>query len=463
MIPMVGRSPSHPAVPGGPRMVGRLEQLDRLRGLLDQVVEQGSRFVLIGGDAGVGKTTVVEAFAAELTGSLADRRASLVRGQCVPLGGDGLPYAPVAGAVRGLLHRFGRERLLEWAGAGRDGLGVLLPELVGVPTDTESIRLRMFEAVARLLEHASASGPLVVVMEDIHWADESTRHLLRFLVRALTDAPVLLLATYRTDELTRRHPLRPFLAELGRVAGVVRLELPSLDRAEVAQLLTQLLGHPPSRAVVDLVHRRSQGVPYFVEELASSATRGCVDMPDTLRDALIVRVQALSEGAQETLRLAAVAGNRVDHELLEAVAQQPPEELEATLREAIDATVLTVDETGYAFRHALLREVIHDDMLPGQHARLHARFAARLEERPELLGRPRRGGDRAPLVGGARGDQGVPVVDHRGRSAQPGARRGPADVRAGPGAVGPGRRRPGGGRPARGDPGPGGRRRRRRG
>ncbi len=372
--------------PSTARIVGRGDQLERLRGLLDEVVSDGSRFVLIGGDAGSGKTTVVRAFAAQLGRSLADRKAQLVSGQCVPLGGDGLPYAPVAGALRELVELHGREQILDWAGAGRVALGVLLPDLISAPTDTDAIRLRLFEAVARLCERASERGPLVVVMEDIHWADESTRHLLRFLVRALTDAPVLVVATYRTDELTRRHPLRPFLAEIGRIPGVARLEVPSLERFEVAELLTTLLGHAPSAVVTDLVHRRSEGIPYFVEELAQSAARGCVDMPDTLRDALSVRISALSDEALDTLRLAAVAGNRVDHQLLESVSNRTPAELEADLREAVDAAVLLADETGYAFRHALLREVVHDDMLPGQHARLHARFAQQLEERPDLAG-----------------------------------------------------------------------------
>ena len=260
----------------------------------------------------------------------------------------------------------------------------MLPDLIAPPRDPEGLRLQLFEAVARLWETAARTGPLVVVIEDLHWADESTRHLLRFLTGALTDAPVLVIATYRTDELDRRHPLRPFLAEVGRLAGVTRLEIGGLSRPEVADLLARLLGRTPSGVAVDLVHRRSEGLPYFVTELATSASRGCVDMPDTLRDALNVRVQRLSDRAQETLQVAAVAGPRVEHALLEAISDRSPAELDTDLREAVDAGVLIVDEDGYLFRHALLREVVHEDMLPGRHTRLHARFAALLEEHPEL-------------------------------------------------------------------------------
>ena len=366
-------------------IVGRATQAARLHEILDDVVADGSRFVIVGGDAGSGKTTVVEAFAGDLFDSLRDRKAQLIRGQCVPLGGDGLPYAPIVGALRDLIGQHGRDQVIEWAGAGAPALGALLPDLAGLPTGGESLRLQLFEAITMLLEHASGQGPLVVIMEDIHWADDSTRHLLRFLARALTDAPVMIITTYRTDELTRRHPLRPFLAEVGRLNGTERIDIPNLDRGEVAELLTQLLDQPPSNVVIDLVYRRSEGIPYFVEELTRSASRGCIDMPDTLRDALNVRVQHLSDQAQRTLQYAAVAGNRIDHELLEAVSDDTAVDLDSGLREAIDAAVLTADDTGYVFRHALLREVIHDDLLPGQHARLHARFAALLEEHPELV------------------------------------------------------------------------------
>jgi ATP/maltotriose-dependent transcriptional regulator MalT len=367
-------------------IVGRAEQRARLGQTLDDVIDDGSRFVIMGGDAGAGKTTVVEAFVADLFGPLADRKAQLIRGQCVPMGEEGLPYAPIVGALRDLENQHGREQILEWVGVGRQVLGALLPDVGPAPRENDdTIRLQLFEAVTMLLERASENGPLVVIMEDIHWADESTRHVLRFLARALADAPVMIITTYRTDELTRRHPLRPFLAEVGRFPGTVRVDVPSLERAEVAELLTQLMERPPSNVVIDLVYRRSEGIPYFVEELTRSAARGCIDMPDTLRDALNVRVLSLSDRTQQTLQLAAVAGTHVDHELLAAAADAQDGDLENQLREAVDAAVLTVDETGYSFRHALLREVVHDDLLPGQHARLHARFARILEEHPELM------------------------------------------------------------------------------
>ena len=184
-------------------VVGRAEQRARLGQTLDDVIDDGSRFVIIGGDAGAGKTTVVEAFVADLFGPLADRKAQLIRGQCVPMGEEGLPYAPIVGALRDLENQHGREQIVEWVGAGRQALGALLPDVGTAPRENEdTIRLQLFEAVTMLMERASENGPLVVIMEDIHWADESTRHVLRFLARALADAPVMIITTYRTDELT---------------------------------------------------------------------------------------------------------------------------------------------------------------------------------------------------------------------------------------------------------------------
>lgn len=386
--PAVGRSSGTAAsasqVTAPSTVVGRTRELSRLAELLASVHGDGSRLVLVGGDAGSGKTTVVYAFVERLGADPAGPTAEVIRGQCVPLGGDGLPYAPIVGALRDLIGRHGHDQVLDWAGAGRVGLGVLLPDLIPPPAESSTIRLQLFEAIARLCEAASQSAPLVLVIEDLHWADESTRHLLRFLIGALTDAPVLIIATYRTDELDRRHPLRPFLAEVGRFPGVSRLEIGGLSRPEVAELLTRLLGRTPSAVVAELVHRRSEGLPYFVAELATSASRGCVDMPDTLRDALNVRIQRLSDRAQETLQIAAVAGNPVDHALLAAISVREPAELDADLREAVDASILTIDEDGYGFRHALLREVVHEDLLPGLHGRLHASIAALLEARPDL-------------------------------------------------------------------------------
>lgn len=373
-----------PAVSRSP-FVGRAAELGVLEEQLADTAETGARFVLLSGEAGVGKTTLVNHFLA----SLLDRRPEpeVVRGQCVPFGGAGLPYAPIVGVLRELESRFGVEQILQWAGGGRGALGALLPDLASPEEPlAEVLRLQLFEASARVLQGASQAAPLVVVVEDVHWADESSRTMLQFLARMLDDAEVLVVCTFRADEVNRRHPLRPFLTDLMRLPTTTRLEVPPLGRAEVTELLTALSGRPPSPGVVDKILRRSDGVPFYVEELAALVGEEDQHVPDTVRAALEGRIEALSASALETLRLAAVGGNRVDHELLVETAGVPADELEADLRKSVDAGILVVDGRDYAFRHALINEVVYDDLLPGQRARLHARWAVALERRPELAG-----------------------------------------------------------------------------
>ncbi|GAA1650398.1 helix-turn-helix transcriptional regulator [Georgenia ruanii] len=358
-----------------PLLVGRSAQLDELRRTWSSALTDGARLTLVAGEAGMGKTTLVAAFAESLDD------AEVVTGQCVAFAGEGMPYAAVAQLLRDLVRRHGQDQVIGWAGAGWASLGTVLPGLTAAPGSADVERLRLYEAITLVLEEAARRRPLLVVVEDLHWGDQSTWHLLRFLGAALTDAPVMILATYREEELHRRHPLRPVLAELLRQRGTARLDLGPLDAAGTADLVAAVGSPPPG--VATAIYRRSDGVPYFVEELARAAADG-VTMPGTLRDALLGRVRALSEEAQHVLRTAAAAGTQFEHELLAAVSDLPAPALDAALREAVDAVVLVPDDTGYRFRHALLHEVVQDDLLPGEHTRLHARYAAVLAGRPEL-------------------------------------------------------------------------------
>jgi DNA-binding CsgD family transcriptional regulator/tetratricopeptide (TPR) repeat protein len=368
----------------GRTMVGRSAQLDELEELWATARSGRAVAVLVGGDAGVGKTTLIDTFC--------ERRddARIVRGQCVPLGGDGLAYVPIVAILRDLEAHVGRDRQIDWAGPGVASLQALRPEITGPAgplAPGPSDRTRTLEVVTEILEHASKDHPLVVVVEDLHWSDTSTRDLLGFAVRALNDVPVLLVATYRTDELHRRHPLRPFLAELDRLPQVTRLDVPRLDRDGVAAMLAEIDGsggvdHEPDAGRVDDIHRRSDGIPFYVEELA--ATGECC-LPGPLRDVMLVRFEALSPNAQETVRLLAAAGTRTDHTLLELVSHLSPSDLDAAIREAVDANLVVADDTGYGFRHALLREAVAEDLLPGEAAALHRCFAETLELKAGIM------------------------------------------------------------------------------
>ncbi|MGH8823846.1 MAG: helix-turn-helix transcriptional regulator [Jiangellaceae bacterium] len=368
--------------PSSPGLVGRAGELGQLRSALAAARSGQPVAVLLGGEAGIGKTRLVGDFAAEAT----DAGAVVIVGQSVEIGGDGLPFGPVVGALRDLVGQLGADVALENAGPGREALAGMLPEL-GLPAGPpDDARVRLFEGVTVLLERSAAERTVVLVLEDLHWADASTRDLLRFVVRALGSARVLVIGTYRTDELHRSHPLRPFLAELDRVRTVRRIDLPRLNRAQVGEQLQGILGRRPGADLVRRVYRRSDGVPFFVEELAGvEMEQSGGALPDSLRDLLLVRVDRVSDQTQEVLRLLATGGLRVDHAVLAAVADVDAAALDDALREAVSANIVQVDGDGYLFRHALLREVLHDDLLPGAHARLHTRYAEVLEAHPETV------------------------------------------------------------------------------
>lgn len=357
-------------------IVGREADLAALRDALKRTRSAEPSTVLVGGEAGVGKTRLVEEFAR----TAAAEGAQVLTGQSLELGEEGLPYAPFAGALRELVNR---EGVAVFDGRETD-FARLLPEL-GPPESGDARRGHLYESVAGLLGRLSDRAPLVLILEDVHWADKSTRDLIGFLIRSTRAPHVLLVITYRTDELHRGHPLRPFLAELDRVRGVHRMELDRLDRDGTAQMLTHLLGVEPEPSTVDTINERAQGNPFFIEQFAASGDE-CGDIPDNLRDLLLSRVDTLPEPAQRVLRVAAVAGTRFGHDLLTRVAGIGEAELESALRSIVAAQLIVVDPTGgYEFRHALVREAVHDDLLPGEHARLHARYAEAVEAEPHLV------------------------------------------------------------------------------
>lgn len=220
----------------------------------------------------------------------------------------------------------------------------------------------------------------MLALEDLHWADRSTRDFLTFLARTLRNGKVAVLATYRTDDLHRRHPLRPLLAELTRLPHVRRIELAPFSRAELAELLDGVVGAPVDLRLVDRIFARSEGNAFFAEELMragrSSSSRS--RLPDQLTDILLGRVEDLGAAGRLAVRIAAVAGRRVPHDLILAAGDSPA--LEDRLRQAVEAGLLTTDGDTYDFRHALYQEAVYGDLLPGERVRLHARFAELLTE-----------------------------------------------------------------------------------
>lgn len=392
-----------------PEMVGREADLEALLGEFERSLTGTPRTAVIGGEAGIGKTRLLDEFTLVVADSagaaIARTDAPLVlTARCVDLGANSTPYAPITAVLRSLARALAEtagtadtDALRQAAGPGRDALAVLLPELAGEiaePADSGAPTLRpaaarggaerLYEVVAVLLENVSRRHPLAIVIEDIHWADAATLELLRFLVRMLSGGRILLVLSYRSEDVQRGHPLRPYLAELERTRSVTRWELTRLTRQQVAAQAEAILGRRPARAALDAVFERSDGVPFFVEELLGLSGADGLDgasaaLPETLRELLLARYDRLGESAQRMLRVLAIGGVCVDHVLVEAVFDGTADELEAAAREAVLASVLTVNERQYAFRHALVREAVLAELLPGERTRFHTRFATAYE------------------------------------------------------------------------------------
>jgi DNA-binding CsgD family transcriptional regulator len=366
-----------------PVVVGRADELAVLAQRIDAVSRGEPAAVLLGGETGVGKTRLISEFATRATG-----RVRTLTGGCLELGPDGLPFAPFTAVLRQLVRELGADGVRALlAGRPAGELGRLLPELAEQAGAQEEAyqgeaRARLFEQVLGLLQRLAETAPVALIVEDAHWADRSTQELLTFLIGNLPDLPgLLIVATFRSDELTRTHPLRPLLAELGRLSWVERIELPRLTRAEAAEQMAAILSAEPTQALVEGVFARSEGNPLFVEHLL-----GCHDMvPTSLLDIVLASVQRLPEDTGDLLRVASVGGTRVGHALLARVCGLDDDAMARALRPAVAANVLLTDADGYQFRHALICEVMHADLLPGEHGRLHARYAEAITGDPTLV------------------------------------------------------------------------------
>ena len=362
---------------------GRAVELRRLDALLERAGQGSPQVVLVAGDAGVGKTRLLLALADRAR----QRGTRVLMGASVELGDIGFAYLPVVDALRELADDPEEARLLTGAAMTAPALGRLLPGIEPAGPAGDSLdQLQVLDAVRAVLVGLAERSPVALVLEDLHWADRATRDLIAFLARTLRAGRVTLVVSYRSDELHRRHPLRPLLAELVRLPAVERLELAPFTRAELAEHLEAIAGAPLAAEQVEGIHARSEGNPFYAEQLlAAGAGDAHVELPPTLVEVLLARVQGLSEPAQQVLRVAAVAGRRVPHRLLAAVAGQPEAELEQGLHEAVGAGVLATDVAtgGYAFRHALLQEAVYGDLLPGERVRLHAAYARLLAADPD--------------------------------------------------------------------------------
>jgi DNA-binding SARP family transcriptional activator/pimeloyl-ACP methyl ester carboxylesterase/class 3 adenylate cyclase/tetratricopeptide (TPR) repeat protein len=350
-----------PAPSSAPRMeapasevfIGRARELERLERALHATASGNGATALVCGDAGIGKTRL----ASELATRAGAGGFEVLVGRCLDLVGTELPYQPFADALR-----------------------ALVPELPWVDGRSARSQLRVFEETLALLDGLAGSAPVLLVLEDLHWADPTTLDLVVFLAHNLDERRVLLLATYRADEPSSADRVRRLADGVRRSGSAVLVDLGPLDRDELAELIAARAGALPPALLTDAIVARSEGNPFFAQELLAAADDESGEISRGLRDLLLQRVARLDRGTQGLLRLAAAAGRDVGYPLLRGAAALPEPDVRESLRGAVEHGVLVPDQTTgrFRFRHALLAEAIYTTLLPGEREELHARLADQL-------------------------------------------------------------------------------------
>jgi DNA-binding CsgD family transcriptional regulator len=358
-------------------LVGREDEREALSQAVERARRGNGSLLLLSGEAGVGKTRLAE----EVAAGSADL---VLRGAANS--GARAPYGPLVALLRCYLRA--NPHGLEGESRLRPHLAILLPELGAQASASD--RATLTEAIRCALERVAGEGHAVMILDDLQWSDEATLELLATLGEALEEMPLLLIAAYRSDGLPRDHMLRWLRNELRRGGRLAEMTLAPLDSDGTAQVLAQLLGGEPSRLLVAALHDRTQGVPFFVEEMARAllasgrlqpgsrglelAGSGDVPVPETIRDAVLLSLAQLSDEGRAAAEAAAVVGQSVDLSLLGRLAPEPG------IAELIRHGLLGEDGPGRAsFRHALSREALYADVPWLRRRTLHREVAEALE------------------------------------------------------------------------------------
>ncbi|MFE4470113.1 AAA family ATPase [Leifsonia sp. NPDC056824] len=362
-------------------MVGRAAELAAMRDVFAAGSAGVARVALVSGEAGIGKTRLIDEFLHEIEAAPHRPPVVVATGQCVDLGDFGAPFTPIRRMLRELYAAVGDRDFRDAAGAALavKALCALVPELAPDSDITPDVPPEFIgEAVERVVAGLGQARHLVLVFEDMHWADPATLALMTALSITPRSAHVTTVMTYRSDEVGLAHPLHALLAELDRHRTVTTLPLTRLEAADAEQIARAVsagLGHDKAAAIA----ARSEGVPFFIEELAELDVG--TPLPVTLRDVVLARYERLSPLAAGVVATVAVGGVHVDDDLVAEVYDGGPDSLRIGLREAIEASVLVTEGDGYRFRHALIQEAVHDVLLPGERVELHARYASSLHRR----------------------------------------------------------------------------------
>ncbi len=394
-----------PRLGSGIPIVARTQEMRQLRAAFVRAERAEAGAVLLSGDAGVGKTRLLTALG-EHVGSAG---ALVLTGRCIDVREGGLPYLPFAEALAPLATS--SDPAVTTAVRARPALGRLLPQMQQAepvtaiedgqltasereatrrPSQEQDLgQLQLFDAVLGVLTDLAQRRPVVILLEDLHWADGSTRNLLSFLLTRLRAQRLLVVGSYREEDVYRRHPLRGLLSELVRLSTVERVDLKPLSVADSRTFVEALADEPITPDTVADIVARSEGNPFFAEELLASA-KDCRDLPAGLAEVLLARVERLSPDTRRVLRVISVANDSVAHAALTEVSGLGETELDEALREAVQHHVLVIENGFYTFRHALLQEAVYGDLLPGERTRMHAAYAARIQNRSQGRGQDAR-------------------------------------------------------------------------
>ena len=364
-------------------MVGRAGAVDTVERALSAARAERPIHLVISGEAGVGKTRLLE-YARTLA---AEQGMRFLVGSCFDLGASSLPFAPYADLIRDLIAEDGLPVIRALAGRDAQDLGRLVPAMAEAQVGSHDALApeRLFEALLSMLRKAARGTPLVVGLEDLHCADDGTLDATRYLMRALRDEPITIFCTFRDEDVVGRHEMRVWLGEIGRAVRVERLTLEPLVQTHMDELVRSLTDTEPDRQLLDTVFARSDGNPFFAEELLASPGSPWGPVSASLHDVLTERASRVPPEARRLLAIASIGGLEIEHDLLVAAAGLDDAEAVGHLSTLVDARLLVPVSgrswEGYRFRHALLAEVVAAGLLPIERRKLHAAFAAEMARR----------------------------------------------------------------------------------
>ncbi|MDQ3548088.1 MAG: AAA family ATPase, partial [Chloroflexota bacterium] len=376
--------------------MGRERELALVRHALDRALAGDGRVILLSGEPGIGKTRTAEEFAP----SARALGCQVLWSACDEW--DGAPaYWPWVQVFRSIVRGHDPATLQRLLGSGGSDVAQIVPELRTQHTpptnqpagSEEAARFRLFDSATAFLIEVARASPVVIVLDDLHWADTPSLLLLQFIARHLRDAPLLILGTYRTGEVDRGHPLAEVLGELTRTPGNARIVLGGLNRGETRAVTTAVAGHELPARIVDIVQHETEGNPFFVTEIARflvaerEMTPGPgrsslhFHVPETVKDVIGRRLHRLPVECQTLLSIASVIGREFSLRLLAAVSEQSAETVLEQLDDALQARLIDTAATlsTYRFHHALVQDTIYDMLPPSQRTRLHWKVGQLLE------------------------------------------------------------------------------------